>query len=147
MSEMHLDQLEEAARAAVVRGGIKGIEELLGRAKAALPASTTPAAARTPRATKTDKPAKVAKAPAAPAKKGAPKGGAREAKRTQAEMQEQAEKAFNVVKANGPINMESIAKATGLSSKTLILPMKALVKTGKVTTKGQKRATTYSIAA
>ncbi len=145
MSEINLGKLEEGARKAVVRGGLRGIEELLANAKKVLPATDAGDAPAKVKPVAKRGPSAKASAPKV-AKKKAPSA-ARGSKRTEADLSAQAEKAYNVIQANGPIGVEGIAKATSLTTKELILPIRRLVTTGKVATKGQKRAMTYQIAA
>ncbi len=82
---------------------------------------------------RTAKPAKVAKV----AKR------AKGAKRTADELTELTSSLLAHVKRHPGLRIEQIGEALGLTTKDLALPAKKLIAEKKLSTKGQKRATTY----
>jgi len=82
------------------------------------------------------KPAKAAK-PGKPAKR------AKGAKRTADELNELTQSLLNHVKRHPGLRIEQIGEALSLTTKDLALPAKKLIGEKKLSTKGQKRATTY----
>jgi predicted HTH transcriptional regulator len=70
-------------------------------------------------------------------------GGRRGAKRTSAEVEAMSEQVKAYIKSNPGLRIEQINKALGMTTKELALPIRKLVADGMVSTKGQKRATTY----
>jgi hypothetical protein len=73
---------------------------------------------------------------------GRPRGG-RGAKRTAADLEALSQQFASFVKANPGLRIEQINKELGTSTKDLALPIRKLVSTGVVNTKGKKRSTTY----
>ena len=73
---------------------------------------------------------------------GRPRGG-RGAKRSSADLEALSERFASFVKANPGLRIEQINKQLGTTTKDLALPIRKLVSEGVVTTKGQKRSTTY----
>jgi hypothetical protein len=87
-------------------------------------------------------PAALALATAAAARVGRPRGG-RGAKRTAADLEVLSEKFASFVKANPGLRIEEINKQLGTSTKDIALPIRKLIADGVISTKGQKRSTTY----
>jgi hypothetical protein len=86
---------------------------------------------------------RVAVASAAPvAKVGRPPGG-RGAKRTSEDLEALSSQVASFVKANPGLRIEQINKALGTTTKDLALPIRKLLGESVITSKGQKRATTY----
>lgn len=79
---------------------------------------------------------------AAVARIGRPRGG-RSGKRTPADLEALSEKFGSFVKANPGLRIEQINKQLGTTTKDLALPIRKLISDGTITTKGQKRSTTY----
>jgi len=75
-------------------------------------------------------------------KAGRPRGG-KGAKRTQADIDALSEQFASFVKASPGLRIEQINKELGTTTKDLALPIRKLVAEGVVTTKGNKRSTTY----
>jgi len=73
---------------------------------------------------------------------GRPRGG-RGAKRTSADLEALSERFASFVKANPGLRIEQINKELGTTTKDLALPIRKLISEGAITTKGQKRSTTY----
>jgi hypothetical protein len=73
---------------------------------------------------------------------GRPRGG-RGAKRTPADLEVLSEKFASFVKTNPGLRIEQINKELGTTTKDLALPIRKLLANGMVSTKGQKRSTTY----
>ncbi|HSR97741.1 MAG TPA: hypothetical protein VLM79_11860 [Kofleriaceae bacterium] len=73
---------------------------------------------------------------------GRPRGG-RGAKRTAADLEALSQQFASFVKSNPGLRIEQINKELGTSTKDLALPIRKLVSTGVVSTKGKKRSTTY----
>ena len=73
---------------------------------------------------------------------GRPRGG-RGAKRTAADLEALSQQFASYVKANPGMRIEQINKELGTSTKDLALPIRKLVSTGVISTKGKKRSTTY----
>jgi hypothetical protein len=73
---------------------------------------------------------------------GRPRGG-RGAKRTSADLEALSQQFASFVKSNPGLRIEQINKELGTSTKDLALPIRKLVSTGVVSTKGKKRSTTY----
>jgi len=65
------------------------------------------------------------------------------AKRTSEELEALVKKLHSYVAKNSGQRIEQIGKALGVATKELMLPVKKLVGEKKISTKGQKRATTY----
>src|ERR1700759_3542463 len=82
--------------------------------------------------------------PVAASKRG-PKPGkaAKPAKRTADELTELTSSLLNHVKRHPGLRIEQVGQALGLTTKDLALPAKKLIAEKKLSTKGQKRATTY----
>ena len=57
------------------------------------------------------------------------------------------EKLYGYIKANPGKRIEPIGAALGIATKELALPVKKLMAAKRITSKGQKRATTYSAVA
>jgi hypothetical protein len=73
---------------------------------------------------------------------GRPRGG-RGAKRTSSDLEALSQQFASFVKSNPGLRIEQINKELGTSTKDLALPIRKLVSTGVITTKGKKRSTTY----
>jgi len=73
---------------------------------------------------------------------GRPRGG-RGGKRSPADLEALSERFGSFVKANPGLRIEQINKQLGTTTKDLALPIRKLISEGTVTTKGQKRSTTY----
>jgi hypothetical protein len=73
---------------------------------------------------------------------GRPRGG-RSAKRTAEDLEALSEQFASFVKSNPGLRIEQINKELGTSTKDLALPIRKLISTGVVSTKGKKRSTTY----
>ena len=73
----------------------------------------------------------------------APKGHRKGAKRTPEELEGLVKKLHSYVAKNPGQRIEQIGKALGIVTKELALPVKKLVSEKRLSTKGQKRATTY----
>jgi hypothetical protein len=73
---------------------------------------------------------------------GRPRGG-RGGKRTPADLEALSERVGSFVKANPGLRIEQINKQLGTTTKDLALPIRKLVADGVISTKGQKRSTTY----
>jgi len=107
----------------------------------------TPAAPRgRPKAAPTARAARPAGPPpkaAAPAKKPAAATRAPGQKRDPKELAKLVERLADHIKANPGQRIEQINKALGVPTKDLNLPIRKLLSAKRITTKGQKRATTY----
>jgi hypothetical protein len=79
---------------------------------------------------------------APPGRLGRPRGG-RSGKRTPADLEALSERFGSFVKANPGLRIEQINKQLGTSTKDLALPIRKLISEGVISTKGQKRSTTY----
>jgi hypothetical protein len=84
----------------------------------------------------------VALAPGGMGRLGRPRGG-RSGKRTPADLEALSEKFGSFVKANPGLRIEQINKQLGTTTKDLALPIRKLISDGVISTKGQKRSTTY----
>jgi hypothetical protein len=73
---------------------------------------------------------------------GRPRGG-RGAKRTAADLEALSQQFAAFVKSHPGLRIEQINKELGTSTKDLALPIRKLISTGAVATKGKKRSTTY----
>jgi len=73
---------------------------------------------------------------------GRPRGG-KGAKRTQADIDALSERFSSFVKASPGLRIEQINKELGTTTKDFALPIRKLVADGVITTKGNKRSTTY----
>lgn len=73
---------------------------------------------------------------------GRPRGG-RGAKRTAADLEALSQQFASYVKSNPGMRIEQINKELGTSTKDLALPIRKLISTGVIATKGKKRSTTY----
>jgi hypothetical protein len=83
------------------------------------------------------------RAPAAVASRpGRPPGG-RGAKRTQEDLEALSSQLASFVKANPGMRVEQINKQLGTTTKDLALPIRKLLADNVITSKGQKRSTTY----
>jgi hypothetical protein len=76
------------------------------------------------------------------AKVGRPPGN-RGAKRTSEDLEALSSQVASFVKANPGLRIEQINKALGTTTKDLALPIRKLLSESVITSKGQKRATTY----
>lgn len=74
---------------------------------------------------------------------GASKGRRKGAKRTPEELEGLIKKLYSHIAKNPGQRIEQIGQAIGVVTKELVLPVKKLVTDRKLSTKGQKRATTY----
>ncbi len=86
------------------------------------------------------RPAAAARGPGRPARASAREKGA---KRAPQEIERLTSKLGDYVKSNPGQRIEQIAKGMGTSTKELNLPVKKLVATKAIKTRGQKRATQY----
>ena len=86
--------------------------------------------------------AAVAVAPVATGRVGRPRGG-RGAKRSPEDLESLSETFASFVKGNPGLRIEQINKQLGTTTKDLALPIRKLIADGVVSTKGQKRSTTY----
>ena len=115
-------QITELAR----RAAIDTLESAFGGRAARSPAATaTTTAATTP---------VVARA-------GRPR--ARGAKRSPEDLEALSEQLGSFVKANPGLRIEQINKQLGTTTKDLALPIRKLIAAGVISSKGQKRSTTY----
>jgi hypothetical protein len=73
---------------------------------------------------------------------GRPRGG-RGAKRSAEDLEALSEKLGSFVKANPGLRIEQINKQLGTTTKDLALPIRKLIAASVISTKGQKRSTTY----
>jgi hypothetical protein len=73
---------------------------------------------------------------------GRPRGG-RSGKRTPEDLEALSQRFGAFVKANPGLRIEQINKQLGTTTKDLALPIRKLISEGALTTKGQKRSTTY----
>jgi hypothetical protein len=64
-------------------------------------------------------------------------------KRTAADLEALSERVASFVKANPGLRIEQINKELGTVTKDLALPIRKLISEGVITSKGQKRSTTY----
>ena len=87
-------------------------------------------------------PAAVALPTAGVARAGRPRGG-RGAKRTAADLEAMSEKFASFVKANPGLRIEQINKELGTTTKDLALPIRKLIADKVISSKGNKRSTTY----
>ena len=71
------------------------------------------------------------------------KGRQKSAKRTPEELEGLVKKLHAHVAKNPGQRIEQVGKALGVATKELVLPVKKLVSEKRLSTKGQKRATTY----
>jgi hypothetical protein len=81
-------------------------------------------------------------APTGNGRVGRPRGG-RSAKRTAADLEAMSQQFASFVKSNPGLRIEQINKELGTTTKDLALPIRKLISTGVVSTKGKKRSTTY----
>jgi hypothetical protein len=88
-------------------------------------------------------PARRGAKPGRPLAAAAPKVQRKGAKRTPEELEALIKKLHSHVAKNPGQRIEQIGKAIGVVTKELVLPVKKLVTEKKLSTKGQKRATTY----
>ncbi|HEU4735301.1 MAG TPA: hypothetical protein VFT22_45735 [Kofleriaceae bacterium] len=84
----------------------------------------------------------IAFAPGETARLGRPRGG-RSGKRSAADLEALSEKFGSFVKANPGLRIEQINKQLGTTTKDLALPIRKLISEGLISTRGQKRSTTY----
>ncbi len=68
---------------------------------------------------------------------------AKGAKRSAGELESLSERVLEFVSENPGQGAQQIARELGLGTKDLVLPMKKLLATGSVVSKGQRRATKY----
>lgn len=73
---------------------------------------------------------------------GRPRGG-RGAKRTSADLEALSQQFASFVKSQPGLRIEQINKELGTTTKDLALPIRKLISSGVITTKGKKRSTTY----
>ena len=79
---------------------------------------------------------------AAVARAGRPRGG-RGAKRSAADLEALSERFASFVKSSPGLRIEQINKELGTTTKDLALPIRKLISEGVISSKGQKRSTTY----
>jgi hypothetical protein len=84
----------------------------------------------------------AAVAVAAVGRLGRPRGG-RSGKRSPADLEALSDRFGAFVKANPGLRIEQINKELGTTTKDLALPIRKLISEGAISTKGQKRSTTY----
>jgi hypothetical protein len=84
----------------------------------------------------------IAVMPTSNGRVGRPRGG-RGAKRTAADLEALSERFASFVKASPGLRIEQINKELGTTTKDLALPIRKLISSGLVSTKGKKRSTTY----
>jgi hypothetical protein len=77
-----------------------------------------------------------------PARVGRPRGG-RGAKRTAEDLEALSSQVASFVKSNPGLRIEQINKELGTTTKDLALPIRKLLADNVITSKGQKRSTTY----
>lgn len=121
-----------------VQGFVAQITELARRA-----ALDTLESAFHGRATRGGASSVVAAAAASLGSIGRPRGGSRGGKRTSADLEALSERFGSFVKANPGLRIEQINKQLGTTTKDLALPIRKLISEGVISTKGQKRSTTY----
>ena len=121
-----------------VQGFVAQISELARRA-----AIDTLESAFGERSVRSSGRAAVAAVQTASPRVGRPAGG-KGTKRTQADIDALAERLLSFVKATPGLRIEQINKELGTTTKDLALPIRKLVAEGMLSTKGQKRSTTYS---
>ena len=85
------------------------------------------------------------RAPAAPSRgaAGAPRRRKKGEKRSPEALETLTSQLMNEIKSKPGRRIEEIAESMGISTKELTLPAKKLIKSKKVSTKGEKRATRY----
>jgi hypothetical protein len=116
-------QITELAR----RAAIDTLESAFGgRASGNAGHTAAPAAAAAPSSARTSQ----------------PRGG-RGGKRTPADLEALSERLASFVKANPGLRIEQINKELGTTTKDLALPIRKLISEGVISSKGQKRSTTY----
>lgn len=108
---------------------IRDITDLARRAAVQLVESTFGTAVRTPRALSTPY--------------GAPDVPGARGKRTSEDLDALCDKFAGFVAANPGLRIEQINKQLGTKTKNLALPIRKLLASGRVKSKGQKRSTTY----
>jgi len=86
-------------------------------------------------------PAAAAAVPSA-ARASQPRSG-RGGKRSPADLEALSERLASFVKANPGLRIEQINKELGTTTKDLALPIRKLISEGAISSKGQKRSTTY----
>ena len=69
--------------------------------------------------------------------------GARGAKRTAEDLQATSQRLVSFIKANPGLRIEQINKELGTTTKDVALPIRKLITDGVLTSKGNKRSTTY----
>jgi hypothetical protein len=84
----------------------------------------------------------TASAIAGPSRAGRPRGG-RGAKRTSEDLEALSAQVASFVKSNPGLRIEQINKELGTTTKELALPIRKLLADNVITSKGQKRSTTY----
>jgi hypothetical protein len=84
----------------------------------------------------------VTAAHSVPARAGRPRGG-RGAKRTSEDLEALSAQVASFVKAHPGLRIEQINKELGTTTKELALPIRKLLADSVITSKGQKRSTTY----
>jgi hypothetical protein len=122
-----------------VQGFVAQITELARRA-----AITTLESAFNGRAPRSSvaAPAPIALVTAGAVRAGRPRGG-RGAKRTPADLEALSDKFASFVKANPGLRIEQINKELGTTTKDLALPIRKLIADKVISSKGNKRSTTY----
>ena len=94
-------------------------------------------------ATRSSNGASAVKNPSAPAAAvGRPRGG-RGAKRTAEDLEALSNQLASFIKSNPGLRVEQINKELGTTTKDLALPIRKLLADSVITSKGQKRSTTY----
>jgi hypothetical protein len=123
-----------------VQGFVAQITELARRA--ALDTLESAFNGRAPRSGGVPNGVAVVAAAASLGRIGRPRGG-RGGKRTPADLDALSERFGAFVRANPGMRIEQINKQLGTTTKDLALPIRKLISEGAITTKGQKRSTTY----
>jgi len=122
-----------------VQGFVAQISELARRAAI----DTLESAFGAKAARSSSAPVTVSRAPVAtPIRAGRPPGG-RGAKRTQEDLEALSSQLASFVKSNPGLRIEQINKELGTTTKDLALPIRKLLADNVITSKGQKRSTTY----
>lgn len=146
--QIDVKSLEQGAYAAVMAGGTRALRELLATAeKNAAPAAAPAKRGRKPKTAATaETPEKAAKSSKRPKAGKGVKAPGKRIRRSAEDVEATGQKVLGVL-ASGRHSMEALVSATGLDRSELTLPIRKLVKDGKVSMQGKKRATTYAVAA
>lgn len=139
----HVDAFVSELSTLVHQAALEAVRAALGDAKAPVAK-----ASRAPKARAAAKPAPAAKSaakrPAAPAKPAAARGRKKGQKRDPRDLAALVERLAGYINANPGQRIEQINNALGVPTKDLTLPIKKLLAGKRISSKGEKRATTYS---